>query len=77
MGSEDKGEKKSFKLHSSVLFFTSLGHFSHIRIFLYPPFAGISVFVWLTSKLNAVSLKDKDSKEPPLCKRADAKIINK
>lgn len=43
-----------------LLFF--LAHFSQIKIFLCPPFAGISVFIYLTSKLNDVSLKDRDLK---------------
>lgn len=76
MGRGNQGGKSPSSFRA-LLFLTSLGYFSHIRIFLCPPFAGISVFICLTSRLNAVSLKDKDLKEPLLCQRADAKIMNK
>lgn len=51
----------SFKLQ--IFIFTSLGHFCNIRTFLCV-FPGFSVFIVVTRKLNIVSLKDQDLKEP-------------
>lgn len=58
------------------MFFSSIGHFSHIRIFLHSPFASVLVF-YLSNELNVVSLKEKHLKEPSSCQRADVKIMNK
>lgn len=50
-------------LQASKLYFTSLGHFCNIRTF-FCVFPDFTVFIFVTRKLNIVSLKDYDLKEP-------------